>query len=237
MVIHEPNSDNGVPLAFQNYGHVVASNVEGHLHIRLPYNQVNDSINKANLKYEEELKKNGTGIETYHPCENECKMDNNGIYKCTTQDYYKTEQECEPYSESDAMKMEKSNLEILNQMLKLFFFLIKETVFINKRSVMAIILIIAAIGGGIASIAGTAYNSYQIGELQSETALQEENDMIVSKSLNTIYAFENETSSNFDRLENVTEKLLLAETKVERHLAYLELDKQKECMQKKPTSY
>ena len=130
--------------------------MEGHLHIRLPYNQVNDSVNKANLKYEEALKNNGTGIETYHPCENECKMDENGIYKCTTLDYYKTEQECEPYSESDAMKMEKSNLEILNELMRVFLFLIKETVFINKRSVMAIILIVALIWGGIAGIVDPA---------------------------------------------------------------------------------
>ena len=130
VVIHEPSSENGIPLAFQEYGHVVASNVEGHLHIRLPYNQVNDSVNKENLKYEKSLKNNnGTGIETYHPCENECEMNENGIYKCTTLDYYKTEQECEPYSESDAMKMENSNLERLNEMLRVFFFLIKETVF------------------------------------------------------------------------------------------------------------
>ena len=228
VVIHEPKSENGVPLAFQEYGHVVASNVEGHLHIRLPYNQVNDSVSKENLKHEEALKNNnGTGIETYHPCENECKMNENGIYKCTTLDYYKTEQECEPYSESDAMKMEKSNLEILNEMLKLFFFLMKEAVFINKRSIMAIILIVAVIGGAIASIAGPAYNAMQISELQSDTAYQKENDIIVSKSLNRIYAFENETSSNFNRLENITEKLLLAETKIERHLAYLEHDKLK----------
>ena len=80
VVIHEPKSENGVPLAFQEYGHVVASNVEGHLHIRLPYNQVNDSVSKENLKHEEALKNNnGTGIETYHPCENECKMNENGI--------------------------------------------------------------------------------------------------------------------------------------------------------------
>ena len=67
---------------------------------------------------------------------------------------------------------------------------------ISERSFVAIVSIIALIGSGISSLV-TALNANQIHHLNQQATIHTQNDIIVSKSLRTIYTFENETLNNF----------------------------------------
>ena len=71
--IHKPTNKNDVPLAFQKKGVVVASNIDGYLHISLPLQPINDSIAMAEKHYEQGKKRVSLGLDTYQPCENKCK--------------------------------------------------------------------------------------------------------------------------------------------------------------------
>ena len=113
MFIHPPPRENDVPLAFKKGDTVVASNVDGHLHISLPLQPMIDIIKKAKEHYELGKKRKPIGLETYHPCRNECKKEKDGVYRCITQNYYRTKQICQLYEHSDAMKLEKANLDKL----------------------------------------------------------------------------------------------------------------------------
>ena len=123
-------------MAFQKSGHVVASNVEGHLHISLPLNPINESLNLLKKHYEEGLKKESIGTKSYHPCKSQCEKDSDGVYKCLT--IQKVEEECQLYQNSDAMKIEKANLEILEKMFSVLLFILTETGIVNKRAIMVI---------------------------------------------------------------------------------------------------
>ena len=98
----------------------MANNVEGHLQITLPLKPLNDTLKTATQHYEEGKKRESIGLKFYLPCNNECKQNKNGVYKCTTKssDDWDAEQNaytenCERYENSDAMKIEKQDLEIL----------------------------------------------------------------------------------------------------------------------------
>ena len=58
VFIHSPPRENDVPLAFKHAGTVVASNVDGHLHISLPLQPIIDTIKKAEEHYELGKKEN-----------------------------------------------------------------------------------------------------------------------------------------------------------------------------------
>ena len=98
---HKPPSKNDVPLAFQKNGVAVASHIDGHLHISLPLQPINDSIAMAEKHYEEGKKRVSIGLDTYQPCLDDCKRDDKGIFKCQVSrwdlkklDYYKEIQKC-----------------------------------------------------------------------------------------------------------------------------------------------
>ena len=73
------------------------------------------------------------------------------------------------------------------------------------------------IGTGISSLV-TALNANQISHLNQQATIHTQNDMIVSKSLRTIYRFENETSKNIEKITEVSQDLVLAQTKTEREI-------------------
>ena len=58
VFIHPPPRENDVPLAFKKGDTVVASNVDGHLHISLPLQPMIDIIKKAKEHYELGKKEN-----------------------------------------------------------------------------------------------------------------------------------------------------------------------------------
>ena len=62
---HKPPSKNHVPLAYQKIGAVVASHIDGHLHISLPIKPFNDSIAMEEKHYEEGKKRLSISLDTY----------------------------------------------------------------------------------------------------------------------------------------------------------------------------
>ena len=70
----------------------------------------------------------------------------------------------------------------------------------------------------------TALNANQISHLNQQASIHTANDMIVSKSLRTIYRFENETSNNIEKIAEVSQELVLAQTKIERKIQMMDVD-------------
>ena len=224
VFIHPPPRENDVPLAFKKGDTVVASNVDGHLHISLPLQPMIDIIKKAKEHYELGKKRKPIGLETYHPCGNECKNEKDGVYRCITQNYYRTKQICQLYEHSDAMKLEKANLDDLEVLWNVLQVLMSDNpAHISERSFTAIVSIISLIGTGISSLV-TALNANQIHHLNQQATIHTQNDIIVSKSLRTIYTFENETLNNMEKIQEATTSLILAETKQERRMQLFEID-------------
>ena len=90
---------------------MVASNVEGHLQITIPLNPLRDILNKATQHYEDGKKRESIGLESYLPCENECKQNENGVFKCHTKSSANWDAEqklyiedCRRYENTDAMR-------------------------------------------------------------------------------------------------------------------------------------
>ena len=178
----------------------------------------------AEKHYEQGKKRVSLGLDTYHPCENKCKRDEKGIFKCKVNDYYKKIQKCQPYENSDAMKLEFANLENLKELWNVFVQLITESpIRLPKRSVAILISLFSLIGTGISSLM-TALNTNQISNLNKQATLHTANDQIVSKSLRTIYRFQNETSNNIEKIAEVSQELVLAQTKIERKIQMMDVD-------------
>ena len=178
----------------------------------------------AEKHYEQGKKRVSLGLDTYQPCENKCKRDEKGIFKCKVNDYYKKIQKCQPYENSDAMKLEFANLENLKELWNVFVQLITESpIRLPKRSVAILISLFSLIGTGISSLM-TALNTNQISNLNKQATLHTANDQIVSKSLRTIYRFQNETSNNIEKIAEVSQELVLAQTKIERKIQMMDVD-------------
>ena len=122
------------------------------------------------------------------------------------------------------MKLEKANLDNLEVLWNVLQVLMLDNpAHISERSVIAIVSIIALIGSGISSLV-TALNAIQIHHLNQQATIHTQNDIIVSKSLRTIYTFENETLNNIEKVQEATTSLVLAETKAERKFQLFESD-------------
>ena len=231
IFIHEAPHKDYIPLPFEKDDYVVASNVEGHLQITIPLNPLRDILNKATQHYEDGKKRESIGLESYLPCENECKQNENGVFKCHTKSSANWDAEqklyiedCRRYENTDAMKLEKQDLDILSELWNVLIQLVTESpIGIDKRSLTALISIFSLIGTGITSLMA-AYNSQQIGNLNKRAAISTQNDRIVSKSLRTIYNFGNATSENIDKITEATRTLYLAQTATERRIQLMEID-------------
>ena len=86
ITIHDPPTEDDVPLAFQKVGEVVVNNVEGHLHFSLPLDPINDTLKNSERHYEEGKKRQSIGLQRYLPCIDECKRNQKGIFQCTVND-------------------------------------------------------------------------------------------------------------------------------------------------------
>ena len=124
------------------------------------------------------------------------------------------------------MELEEANLVNLKELWNVLEQLISESpVHLVKRSLTLIISILSLIGTGISSLV-TAWNANQISHLNQQANIHTQNDMIVSKSLRTIYRFENETSKNIEKITEVSQDLVLAQTKTEREIQLIKAHKE-----------
>ena len=196
------------------------------MHFSIPLDPVNSTLKNAWKHYEEAKKtRKSIGLERYRPCINECKKDQTGEFKCTISDGgWKYTEKCQRFEDSDSIKIEKADLDILQELWDLLIDLITGNLAnLTKRSVAAALAVGYLLGTGISSLI-SYFNSDQIKQLNEKQFFTTENDIIMSKSLRTIYSFQNQTANNIEKVSNAIHEVVLADSILERRIQINEID-------------